>query len=171
MASRVILSNFFEEQWTQNHPQYHSELSRALFLTTFLEIAVYMWLYTWRWCSVLVFHSTHSTSFWLFINNEMVTEKRWQSMAKKSWGTCLSADFFEFLLYHFCLRVQTNNLVYVIAGFVVSLQGFDEGWDEFLLAWVGHETPRENLRGFRAAWKRSSVSIAGEVGDRNPLDL
>ena len=41
MASRVILSNFFEEQWTQNHPQYLSGLSRALFPTTFLEIAVY----------------------------------------------------------------------------------------------------------------------------------
>ena len=49
-----------------------------------------------------------------------------------------------FLLYHFCLRVQPNNLVYVTAGFVVSLQGFDEGLDGFLLAWVGHETPREN---------------------------
>ena len=31
-----------EEQWTQNHPQYLSGLSRALFPTTFLEIAVYM---------------------------------------------------------------------------------------------------------------------------------
>ena len=37
MASRVIHSNFFEEQWTQKHPQYLSGLSR----TTFLEIAVY----------------------------------------------------------------------------------------------------------------------------------
>ena len=41
MASRAILSNFFEEQWTQNHPQYLSGLARALFPTTFLEIAVY----------------------------------------------------------------------------------------------------------------------------------
>ena len=41
MASRAILSNFFEEQWTQNHPKYLSGLSRALFPTTFLEIAVY----------------------------------------------------------------------------------------------------------------------------------
>ena len=41
MASCVILSNFFEEQRTQNHPQYLSGLSRALFPTTFLEIAVY----------------------------------------------------------------------------------------------------------------------------------
>ena len=40
-ASRAIPSNFFEEQWTQNHPQYLSGLSRALFPTTFLEIAVY----------------------------------------------------------------------------------------------------------------------------------
>ena len=41
MASRVILSNFFEKQWIQNHPQYLSGLLRALFPTTFLEIAVY----------------------------------------------------------------------------------------------------------------------------------
>ena len=42
MASRAILSNFFEEQCTQNHPQYLSGLSHALFPTTFLEIAVYI---------------------------------------------------------------------------------------------------------------------------------
>ena len=41
VASRAIFSNFFEEQSTQNHPQYLSGLSRALFPTTFLEIAVY----------------------------------------------------------------------------------------------------------------------------------
>ena len=41
MASRAILSNFFEEQWTQNHPRYLSGLLRALFPTAFLEIAVY----------------------------------------------------------------------------------------------------------------------------------
>ena len=40
MASRAILSNFIEEQWTQNYPQYLSGLSRALFPETFLEIAV-----------------------------------------------------------------------------------------------------------------------------------
>ena len=39
MASPAILSNFFEKQWTQNHPQYLSGLSRALYPTTFLEIA------------------------------------------------------------------------------------------------------------------------------------
>ena len=37
MASRVILSNFFEEQRTQNHPQYLSWLSRTLFPTIFLS--------------------------------------------------------------------------------------------------------------------------------------
>ena len=31
----------FEKQWTKNHPQYLSGLSRALFPTTFLEIAVF----------------------------------------------------------------------------------------------------------------------------------
>ena len=40
VASRTILSNFFEEQCPQNHPQYLSGLPRALFPTTFLEIAV-----------------------------------------------------------------------------------------------------------------------------------
>ena len=35
-----IILNFFEEQWTQNHPQHLSGLSRALFPTTFLQIAV-----------------------------------------------------------------------------------------------------------------------------------
>ena len=41
MASRAILANFFEEKWTQNHPQYLSGLSHALFATASLEIAVY----------------------------------------------------------------------------------------------------------------------------------
>ena len=41
IASRDILSNFFEEQWTQNHPEYLSGLSRALFPKTFLGIDVY----------------------------------------------------------------------------------------------------------------------------------
>ena len=41
-ASSAILSNFFEEQRTQNHPQYLSGLLHALFPTTFLEIAVYL---------------------------------------------------------------------------------------------------------------------------------
>ena len=44
MASRVILSNFFEEQWQYlsiPFPQYFSGLSRAYFPTTFFKIAVY----------------------------------------------------------------------------------------------------------------------------------
>ena len=40
-TSCAILSNFFEEQCTQNHPQYLSGLSGALFPTTFLEIQLY----------------------------------------------------------------------------------------------------------------------------------
>ena len=40
VASCAILSDFFEEQWTQNYPQYFLRLSRALFPKTFLEIAV-----------------------------------------------------------------------------------------------------------------------------------
>ena len=41
MVSRPVLSNFFEEEWTQNHPQYLLGLSHALLTTTFLKIAVY----------------------------------------------------------------------------------------------------------------------------------
>ena len=41
MASRAILSNFFEKQWIQNHAQYLSGLWRAVFPTTSLEIAVF----------------------------------------------------------------------------------------------------------------------------------
>ena len=37
-----ILSNFFKERRTQNHPQCLLGLSRALFPTTFLETAVYV---------------------------------------------------------------------------------------------------------------------------------
>ena len=36
-----ILLNFSEEQWTKNHSQCLTGLSRALFLTNFLKIAVY----------------------------------------------------------------------------------------------------------------------------------
>ena len=43
MASHAILSNFFEEEWTQNHLQYLSGLSSALFPTTFLKTAVYVY--------------------------------------------------------------------------------------------------------------------------------
>ena len=43
VASSAILSNFFEQQCTQNHPQYLSGMLHALFSTTFLEIAVYAW--------------------------------------------------------------------------------------------------------------------------------
>ena len=35
------ISNFFEKQWTQHHPQDLSGLSRALYPTTFLEVAVH----------------------------------------------------------------------------------------------------------------------------------
>ena len=45
MASPAILSNFFEKKGTQNHPQYLSGLSRAIYPTTFLEIAVYVFMW------------------------------------------------------------------------------------------------------------------------------
>ena len=47
MTPPAILSNFFEKQWTQNHQQYLSGLSRALYPKTFLEIAVYVKNYSW----------------------------------------------------------------------------------------------------------------------------
>ena len=40
MASSAIIPNFFEEQWTQNHPQQLSGLLRERFPTTSLEIAL-----------------------------------------------------------------------------------------------------------------------------------
>jgi len=42
MASPAILSNLLEKQWTQNNPQDLSGLSRALYPTIFLKIAVYL---------------------------------------------------------------------------------------------------------------------------------
>ena len=43
MAYRATLSNFLEElEGKQNNPKYLSGWSRALFLTTFLEKAVYL---------------------------------------------------------------------------------------------------------------------------------
>ena len=39
MTSPAILSNFFEKQWTQNHLQYLSGLSRALYPTTMYCVA------------------------------------------------------------------------------------------------------------------------------------
>ena len=38
MTSPAMLSNFFEKQWTHNHPQYLLGLSRALYPTTFLDV-------------------------------------------------------------------------------------------------------------------------------------
>ena len=54
VASCAILSNFFEEQWTQNYPQYFLRLSRALFPKTFLEIAVYAWQFFGFFIGVLI---------------------------------------------------------------------------------------------------------------------
>ena len=41
MASPAILPDFCENSELQDHPRYISGLSRALYPTTFLEIAVY----------------------------------------------------------------------------------------------------------------------------------
>ena len=52
MACRAILSKFFEEQRTLNHPQYLSGLSHALFQNTFLELAVYDFEFNLNFASV-----------------------------------------------------------------------------------------------------------------------
>ena len=64
MASLAILSNCFEEQWIKNHPQYLLGLSSAVYLTTFLEIAIFTCrskAFTWG-------HSLHEArnNIWLF---------------------------------------------------------------------------------------------------------
>ena len=70
-------------------------------------------------------HSTHI----LLTSGSLITkgslrkdESLWQKCVEEL--VCL---LLVFLLNDFCLRVQTNNLIYVTAGFVVSLQGFDVG--------------------------------------------
>ena len=45
MTSRVILSNFFEEQWIQNHPSYLSGLPRALVHVIFVFPFQTSWWY------------------------------------------------------------------------------------------------------------------------------
>ena len=51
MTSPAILSNFFEKQWTQNHPQYLSGLSRALYPTTIY--CVKPWLFVTTFCIII----------------------------------------------------------------------------------------------------------------------
>ena len=63
MASRAILSNFFEEKLTQKHPQYLSRLSRALFPTTFFLMAVSTWKYRISWNKAYLFILFYSILF------------------------------------------------------------------------------------------------------------
>ena len=60
MAFRAILSNFVEEQWTQNHLQYLSGLSQALFPRAVLEKALYN-SNTWLVISLEYPHSLTAT--------------------------------------------------------------------------------------------------------------
>ena len=53
IAAHANLSKFFEKQWSPNHPQYLSGLSRALFRTTFLKIAVLIHSYI---CYILLIY-------------------------------------------------------------------------------------------------------------------
>ena len=73
MDSHAVLSNFFEEQWTQNHPQHLSGLSRTLYPTTFLEISVYK-----RCKSVLQLEcfTSHLSSIFLSCKNSTTLAKK-----------------------------------------------------------------------------------------------
>ena len=62
------LSIFFEEQWTENHPQYLSGLSCALFPTTFLEIA--MWCIEWLNSLNTLTEHNESTSTWFRLTEQ-----------------------------------------------------------------------------------------------------
>ena len=71
MASPAIFSNFFEEQWTQNHPQYLSGLPRALFPTTILETAVCN-ISSMRLDSVFHLVMKHYVKCLIYFSNEMI---------------------------------------------------------------------------------------------------
>ena len=91
MASRAYLSNFFEEQLTQNYPPYLSGLLRALFLTTFLKIPVYARLSRLDWLYNTTGNPRHSwildstqwipdSSYWIpvFVSGTLILDSnRW----------------------------------------------------------------------------------------------
>ena len=114
-----ILSNFFEKKETQNHPQCLSGLSRALFPTTFLEIAVYKYLKSLPDTSSQIFHwkkfarplflslwgiilsrqtnkTNKSTASLLRAERWAVTEIRFQLNSVATYfSTCLQMSFYK----------------------------------------------------------------------------
>ena len=94
MASCAILSNFFEKQWTLNYPQYLSRLSRTLFLTTFLEIAVYQFHYTVLRVSIKNSSnkSTKSTFCFIFLFDISKITKLNRKKFEKSHGRYFPGD-------------------------------------------------------------------------------
>ena len=64
LASSAILSNFFEEQCTQNHPQYLSGLLHGLSPKLFLKIAVYI-------TAILMTTGTFFIICYALINNKL----------------------------------------------------------------------------------------------------
>ena len=84
MASPAILSNFFVEEWTQNHPQYLSGLSRALFPTTFLEIAVYGHVLKYTQLSLFWGHAFWKQSIWR--QSKIIRIKRFKLLSKDNKG-------------------------------------------------------------------------------------
>ena len=78
MASRAILWNFFEKQWTKNHPQYLSGLSCALFPTTFLETAVYIIWKQYKGMILVLCYSIHQwNTRWAFARkNDFFTREK-----------------------------------------------------------------------------------------------
>ena len=116
MVSRAILSNFFEKQWTQNHPQYLSGLSRALFPTTFLEIAVYM--YTWfndgwfgHWPMAL-----WEAIVWWSLKQIIGVSSLWPNAQLLMTNNILKATFIKkgsiaFIWFWFYWPIKTMNLI------------------------------------------------------------
>ena len=92
-----ILSNFFQEWRTQNHPQCLSRLSRALFPTTFLEIAVYL-LEVRR--SIKVHHKSaksYSRNITVFILEEKCNEEA--SLVKNVLSPFIYWTVFSFITF------------------------------------------------------------------------
>ena len=97
MASHAILSNFLEERWTQNYLQYLSGLSRALFATTFLEIALYT-------CTLYSLHKQREHPQFLFWKLADV-KIQYMSMYMIS----ITNDGYRLLVY----QLTTPGLIYI----------------------------------------------------------
>ena len=141
-ASPAILLNFFEKQSAQNHPQYLSGLLRALFPTTFLEIAV-SYLFLWR-------HTYRSGIVW--------TDTLWKGMTKPVpvvhisavWGSFWgqSRDDNEYHPCYWCFSLETC-LNARISGFSISEQSNCLLTQHLSWSRIGESVPLSRERAFR----------------------